>query len=1030
MKKIKTINRDWKILQKGGAVPYGAGSTSGKYVRLNSSITKTSTNNYTMTITISASSSYVYNGYGVRVYAHIGTQKIYKGTVYISSGECSPSSYTHNFSVSSNTSCYASCVCAYCEDGLHSDNYSEFNNQTSADTATYENPGTAPTNPRLTLDKTGVVEGRVTISAKYDCTKPYGTVYYNYARSTDGSNWVESGWITSSSAGYTVTDIKRGATHYFRVKVKNGIGETSWSSSVSVKANSIPNPPTTLTVNTTRPINSVTLNWTGASEPDGQTITYKVYISKNGGGMQLIATTTSTSYSYNISSDAQGTKYKFQVEAHDTLGVHSTSSQSGEFIKATQPKNATISLNKSGIAEGSVTASGAYSCQYPPSGTLYYQFSYYYTGIGWQDQNWSTTNSYSTTVTTQRGKVWYYRVRVKNDAGTSDWSNTVSVIANSTPTSVTTLIYSPAYPINSMSLSWKAATDVDNQQLTYKVYLSKNDGTFNLIATTTSTNCTYNNSNDAYDTKYKFKVEAYDTLNAFSTSEISKEFFKPTPPSTPNITSPANFIYEDDFSVKWTLSNFYKLNGYYVSQKKINDGEWVQLIPDSTASTMSFPIQSIERGDTVQFRVKAVNEAGQESPWSTIVTTKRNRTPTAVTNIRPDTGYKTNVIDFSWEAATDPDNHSVKYNLYISKNENSYTEVGSTLSTSYKWAIPSQDAGETTYRLKVVTEDELGATNYAIGPLLKKPTPPTKPTGLLPTGGYHEGNMILSWTHSNWYNQTGSYIIEIFNDGKLDKTVTVASNVSSYSYSLANTARGSKVHYRIKARNDFDQESAWAENNCNAYHNQIPEAPIFIAPLNEKIIYSDSPKIILKSSVDVDGQKMIMHVKYKNVIYNSKDNSSYFSKTDLSDNEYIIFKHTDALDVGNNIIEAYVSDGLVNSSKVSTNIKKESNIISINRDDICKAMDYNNRVTAINKTREAYGLLPYGLKIVEAEKDFIKANYIIDSINAIKELTSLIDSYHPDNKFKYSFVYNIPTSDSTFITNVHYNQISDAVNNI
>lgn len=889
--------------------------------------------------------------------------------------------------------------------------------------------GTPPYNPRVSLDKTGTVEGRVTVTAGYDCDRPYGTVYYNFGRSTDGTNWVESGWITSSTAGYTITDIQRGATHRFRVKVKNGKGETGWSGIATVKANSIPSQATNLTATSTRPINSVNLSWKAATDVDGHGIKYKVYISKNNGSWQYISETSSTSLSYNISSDAQGTKYKFKVEAYDIFNVFSTSGNSGEFIKATQPTNQAISLNKSGIIEGSVTATASYTCAYP-GGTSQYQFAYYYDGISWQERSWSTANTFSIDTSSARGKNWYFRVRVKNDAGTSDWSAVSSVKSNSIPTVVTSLSHSPQYPIDTMTLKWAASTDADKHAITYKVYLSKNNGTWSLIATTSNTTCTYNNSADAYDTKYKFKVEAHDTFNVFSTSSDSSEFFKPTPPSVPTITSPSADIYENNFSVKWNASNFYKLTGHYISQKKVNNGEWVELSPNSTATTVAFSINTLNRGDSVQFRIKAVNEVGQESSWSTIVATKRNRLPTVATNILPTTRYLLEIIDFSWTASTDPDGHSVVYNLYLSKNNGAYSSLGTVSKTTYRWPIPPTDPGESTYRLKIITEDSLGATVEAIGPIIKKPTPPSKPSALKPGNGYYEGSINFTWNHSNWYGQAGEYVLEIYVDGILNKTVTVKHNISNYNYSLSGIPRGSTISYKIRAKNSFNQISDWESSTAKMYHNRIPGAPQIVLPITSKTLYSKNPKIIFKTGTDLDIQKMTIYVKYNGSVYNSVDHSQYFSKTTLGNAEYIIFKHTDNLVVGDNTIEAYVNDGLINSSKVTSIIKVANAIPDLASGALITATAHNSIVDALEKTREAYGLATSGIAKVTAGKSYISSKHITDFINKLNELTTWIDKYHENNKFKYSFTYSNPTKNSTLINKSHYNQISNTINSL
>lgn len=889
--------------------------------------------------------------------------------------------------------------------------------------------GTPPVNPRVSLDKSGTVEGRVNVSAGYDCTYPYGTIYYKYGRSTDGVNWTESDWITSSSAGYTITDIQRGATFRFRVNVKNSKGQSGWSGQAVVKANSIPSAPTGLNFNTSRPINSVVLSWNASSDADGNAITYKAYISKNGGSLQYIGSTTGTSISYDITGDAYATKYKFVLEAYDTFNVYSTSSVSAEFIKATPPSNASINLNKTTLAEGNVTATGSYDCAYP-GGAIQYQFSYYYDGIGWQDQAWTSTSSFTTNIATSRGSHWYFRARIKNDVGTSGWSTSAAIKSNSIPSKVVSLGHSPKFPLTLMTLTWGATSDVDGQAITYKVYLSKNNGSWSLISTTTGTSCTYNNSADAYETRYKFKVEAYDTLNVYSTSNDSDTFFKSTPPSTPVFSLPSNPIYEDDFAIKWSVSNFYTLNGYYVSEKRINGGAWVDLMPTSILTATTFPIASINRGDTVEFRSKAVNEAGQESGWTYSSIAKRNKLPVAATNILPNSAYLLDVINFSWIASTDPDGHSITYYLYLSKNAGTYTLIGSTTGTSYKWAIPGLDSGETTYKLKVVSEDILGGTVEAIGPLIKKPTPPTEPSNLGPQSGFYEGTINMTWAHSNWHTQIGDYLIEVYVDGVLAQSTTVPYNQASFTFNLSPYNRGCKVHYRVKAKNTFNQQSKWTESTANMYYNQIPGAPEFILPLTGQTLYSKNPKIVIKTSTEIDNQNMIMYVKYGGITYNSVSHPQYFSKTLLGNNEYIIFKHNIALPSGNNTIEAYVNDGLINSSSVFLTLKINNNISALNTDDFVTAESYNLRVKAFNETLTAYGLNPYNVSNVVTGVNFSEADRINIFLDGLKQLTDEIDKYHINNKFKYAFTYTNVTKGLTLINKSHFNQISDALNSL
>lgn len=1008
-------------------VTRGAGTVTGKYVRINSSINQIGSNRYRMTITLSTSSNQVFNGYGIRVYAIIGGNRTLKGVPTISSGAFTQNTFTHDFNVTANTACYAYCVCAYCEDGIHADDRDKFENRTSSDIATYAPPYTAPSNPRLSLNRTGTIEGSVTATASYTCAHPHGTVNYNYARSTNGTNWIESGWTASNNATYAITNIQRGVVHHFKVNVRNGVGESGWSPSVTVRANSLPSKPTNLLTSTNRPTAIVNLTWTASTDADNHAITYEVYIKKNNGAWSYIGKTANTSIAYDTSSDPQGTGYQFKVDAIDALGAKTSSDPSGAFHKATQPNTPTITLDKTGIVEGNVVATATASSNYP-LGNTEYQFSYYHDGIGWQTYGWSTNNTRTFNLTTARGADWHFRVAARNTAGTSGYSNVVNVKSNSFPTVPIGLAHAPKYPQTNVTLIWTDSTDVDGHNVTYNVLISKNNGAYAYVARNlTDSIYNYNNSADADGTTYKFMVEAVDALQATVRSAESNEFFKPRVPSAPSFIGPATSYQEHDFNVTWNASNFYNVPGYYEVQQSVNSGNWTNVYNKHTLTSLTFSISSINRGDTIRFRVRGVNDVGQASPWAVSNTVTRNRSPLPVTNIRPAAGYLLNVITFEWDASVEPDNQLVEYRLYISKNNGTYSYIGSTTGTSFTWAIPGNDAGETAYTLKVVSVDSLGAEAEAIGPTLRKPTPPTDPTGLGPANGYYEGHIDLTWTASNFYGQGGSYDIEVYVEDVLHTATNVPTN--TYRFSLANIARGARVSYKVRARNVFNQESAWVFSTTRMYHNRIPDAPSFVLPINNGELCSRTPKIVIKTNVEHDNQQMTLYVRYNNTVYNSVTHPQYFSKTTLGNNEHIIFRHTNQLNIGNNTIEAYVSDGLINSARTTLAIRILNGIPDVNKDDYITADSYNVRADMININRMAYGLNLYN-NLIAIKDDFVLGFPIVEAITAITEITDNVDSYHPNNKFAYNFIYDTPVANTTFISSNHYNQLSRALNNL
>lgn len=109
-----------------------------------SSITKIGTNQYRLHVSLGVKNSLTWNEYGINCYAHIGNQKIHLGTFKIpeNTGVCRPNSYTRDFTITTNTVVYASCVCVHCngsQDG--------WIGTSNPDTVVYTNPNSAPPTP-------------------------------------------------------------------------------------------------------------------------------------------------------------------------------------------------------------------------------------------------------------------------------------------------------------------------------------------------------------------------------------------------------------------------------------------------------------------------------------------------------------------------------------------------------------------------------------------------------------------------------------------------------------------------------------------------------------------------------------------------------------------------------------------------------------------------------------------------------------------------------------------------------------------
>lgn len=213
---------------------YGSSPTEGKYVYISSSVSKLSMNYYRLNINVSTSSSAVYNGFGVRVYANIGGSRYLVDTFTISGGTCSQSSFSYDFSISGNTNCYASCICSYCEDGIHSEYYDNFSNASSGDTATYESPApNAPTSCSASGKYEPGQKISVTWSGASGTITSYEVQYIQYDYGTGawtswGNTAEQPGTSTSIQHNIISVGLNRDRIRY-RVRALNGSNASGWS---------------------------------------------------------------------------------------------------------------------------------------------------------------------------------------------------------------------------------------------------------------------------------------------------------------------------------------------------------------------------------------------------------------------------------------------------------------------------------------------------------------------------------------------------------------------------------------------------------------------------------------------------------------------------------------------------------------------------------------------------------------------------------------------------------------------------------
>lgn len=418
----------------------GGGSTSGKYIYLNSSLESKGLNKYRLNTQVTTSSSGVYNGYGIRMYATIDGSRVLVGTITISGGSPSTSLVYHDFTISKTCQVYASCICSYCEDGSHNEDRDKFINQTSPDTAYYTDPNTAPSTPTITVDN--VISGghyrpertlNLSLSA---CTDPDGdTVSYSIRgqRSINGGPWQDwngpgSGEISASqSVEVDISGDERG-TRYQVWGHSFANTQLSGQSNIinNIYRNNAPSRPIISCTNTevinNRIIveNSISLDVRGSIDEELHTIVYHMYGQyqlPSGGSWIPLADFgylgVGSTKTIDITSHPRGSRYQFWGVAEDSLGAWSEDSKYVDNVYKNQVPNSISIINPlAGIIVGNTIDLSWISPGDPDSQPLTYNISVSKNNADYQNiVSRHTQTSYSYNISADpKGTIYIFKI--------------------------------------------------------------------------------------------------------------------------------------------------------------------------------------------------------------------------------------------------------------------------------------------------------------------------------------------------------------------------------------------------------------------------------------------------------------------------------------------------------------------------------------------------------------------------------------------------------------------------------------------
>ena len=423
--------------------------------------------------------------------------------------------------------------------------------------------------------------------------------------------------------------------------------------------------------------------------------------------------------------------------------------------------------------------------------------------------------------------VYFYRLRAYNAKGFSNYTNeaNATTLSNSlaAPSNVT------AQPVSAtqIKLAW---TDNSTTENGFKIERRPGKAAnYKLVATVGANVTSFADTGLAAETKYFYRLRAYNAVNLSVYSTVVSVITLPTPPIAPGLLA-ASVISQTQINLAWS-DNSNNEAGFKIERRIGNAGVFAE-IDTVKANVTSFANTGLTANTKCFYRVRAYNLGGHSAYAKIVGATTLRKPPAAPSNLTAVAGGGLQ-INLAWlDNATNEDSFKIERRIgssgayarvaTLGANATSYTNSGLKPLTMYWYRVrASNNGGDSDYA------NEAGATTAS--PV------PTAPGNLAATAMSNR-KIQLAWTdRSN--NETGFKIErKIPQSGSVYAEIArVAANASSFvdSSLTANTA----YFYRVSAFNASARSGYSNEANATTWPNPpaTPGSLITIAASNNRI---------------------------------------------------------------------------------------------------------------------------------------------------------------------------------------------------
>ncbi len=387
-------------------------------------------------------------------------------------------------------------------------------------------------------------------------------------------------------------------------------------------------------------------------------------------------------------------------------------------------------------------------------------------------------------------------------------------------------------------------------------------------------------------------------------------------------------------------------------------------------------------------------------------------------------------LSLSWSGASDGAGNAItSYEIqYSDSADNStwgawtaLTTVATTATSSILSVSPPTTRGNYR-RFRVRTRGAAGESFYSdwivSGNSVRRNTLPTPPSSFTAVPAIYElATVTLTWSGTiPGTSAIKQYVIQRststdgINWSAYEALTIVVSSAASGTYTAnASQIAGMYTRYRISVTDTLDAVSAYVVSG-SVKKNSPPTAPIIVCPVSGSSSYNATPRLMIITGIEPDGQTQIVEVKIDSgAWFNSVDNPEMFSISGYLGNGVKTIYRPEPLTAGSHTVTVRCLDSDIESSSPEvvrnfTVLPPPFTTITANETHV-KATHIQTLRTAVNTIRSYYNLSPVTwVEDITAGRTTVKnwPFHITELRKAIEPIVTAI------NGFDSSSVFDIP----------------------